>query len=100
MKLYMRARGDTWEDCNEALRMQRLSFRVGNHGNHTTLCRWLFDVKEGGWYWETGGRQMSDFLKASQVRFKIRTPPFMFCFTLHHRDAQPFPPHESVLCCV
>lgn len=47
VKLYMSAHGDTWEDCNEALTMQHLSFRVGNHGNRTTLCRWMFDGKEG-----------------------------------------------------
>lgn len=59
VKLYMSAHGDTREDYNEALMMQHLSFRVSNHGNRTTLCRWIFDVKERGWYWETGAKQMS-----------------------------------------
>ncbi len=59
VKLYRSAHGETRGDYNEAPMMQHLSFRVRNHGNHMTPCRWIFDVREIGWYWETGGGKMS-----------------------------------------
>lgn len=48
-----------YELCHDALMAQPQSFRVRNHGNHTTLRRWISDAAWRRRHRETGGRQMS-----------------------------------------
>lgn len=94
MKLYMRAHGDTWEDCNEALTMRHLVFGLVTMETTQPCVGGCLMLKKGGGLLGDGREaDVSTYTLPCQIfskllrwDLKLRHPLLCFFFTLHYKD--------------